>query len=196
MNRHLALAVLVLGSMPLAGCFFEDHHYDRGYYGPGPSAPVMSIPTCPSNTAPAGSVMIDTGEALTTAVGEGTGVFVEYKAGGHWHVWTSCDTKLTGYGCAYDVTAQVFGGTVSNLLGEDLESQDFSGSQCADTAYISVNTGSNLDGILFDAPAGAPIRVTAALDSALRRDLIYWIGGGVPHNDGNSNPLDFTPTAP
>jgi hypothetical protein len=195
MNRGLGLAALALGCLPLGGCFFEDHHYDRGYYYP-PTAPIMSIPACPSGTGPAGSVTLDTGESLTTAIGEGTGVFVEYKAGGHWHVWTSCDTALTGYGCAYDVTAQVSGGSVSNLLGEDLESQDFSGSQCADTAYMSVNTGSNLDGILFDAPAGASVRVTAALGGALYRDLIYWISGGAPHNDANSNPLDLTPSAP
>jgi hypothetical protein len=194
MNRCFALAALA--SSALSGCFFEDHHrYDSGYYG-GTYAPVMSIPVCPSGTGPAASVTVDTGEALTTAVGEGTGVFVEYQAGGHWHVWTSCDTVLTGYGCAYDVTAQVFGGTVSNLRGEELESQDVAGSQCADTAYLSVNTGSNLDGMLFDAPPGATVRVTATLGAAIYKDLIYWVGGGVAHNDANSNPLDLTPSAP
>jgi hypothetical protein len=156
----------------------------------------MSIPACPSGTGHAASVAIDTGKGLTTAAGEGTGVFVEYQAGGHWHVFTSCDTIITGYGCTYDVTAQVFGGTVSNLLGEDLETNDVAGSACADTAYLSVSTGSNFDGMSFDAPAGAPVRVTGALGGALYPNLIYWVEADVARSDANSNPLDLTPTAP
>jgi hypothetical protein len=194
LKSRASLAAITLGSASLAGCVVEEHHYDPGYYGP--SAPVMAIPVCPSGAGSAAAVTVDTGQALTTTVGEGTGVFVEYQAGGHWHVWVSCDTVLTGYGCAYDVTAQVFGGSVSNVRGEELESGDVAGSQCADTAYLSVNTGSNLDGMTFDAPAGANIRVTAALGGAIYKDLIYWVGGGVAHNDANSNPLDLTPSAP
>src|SRR5262249_48616094 len=137
------------------------------------------------------SEAIDTGASLTTAIGEGTGVFVEYQTGGHWHIWVSCDTSLTGQSCAYDVTAQVLEGAVSNVRGEELEPQDIAGSQCADTAYISVVTTSNLDGLLFDAPAGGTVRVTAALGGARYRDLLYWIGAGQPRSDANANPVDF-----
>jgi hypothetical protein len=196
MNRRgSALVAIALGCAPLAGCIVEEHHYDPGS-SYGPSYPVMSIPICPSGAGAAAAVTIDTGQSLTTNVGEGTGVFVEYQAGGHWHIWTSCDTILTGAGCAYDVTARVLEGTVSNVRGEDLESQDFAGSQCADTAYLSVNTGSNLDGMLFDAPAGNTVRVTAALGGAIYPDILYWVGGNVARNDANSNPVDFTPSAP
>jgi hypothetical protein len=195
MNRTLGLPVVALACSLLGGCIVDGNNSNPGYtYGPG--VPVMAIPVCPSGARPAAAVTIDTGQSLTTAIGEGTGVFTEYQAGGHWHVWTSCDTVLTGQGCAYDVTAQVFGGTVTNVRGEELESQDFVGSQCADTAYLSVNTGSNLDGMLFDAPPGATVRVTAALGGAIYGDILYWISGGVPHNDANSNPADFTPSAP
>lgn len=192
-------AIFAASSAVLGGCIFEDHHrgsygtYGGGYVG-GPYA--MSIPACPSGAGSAASVSVDTDAALTTAQGEGTGVFVEYMAGGHWHIWTSCDTFVTGYACAYDVTAQVSGGSVSNVHGEDLETSDVAGSACADSAYLSVTTTSNVDGMLFDAPAGAAVRVTAALGGAIYPDLVYWVSGGVAHSDAHSNPLDLTPTAP
>jgi len=184
-------------ALMLSGCFFEDHNrYDYGYSPPYTPAPVMTLPVCPSGAGTAAPETIDTGASLTTDIGKGTGVFVEYQAGGHWHIWVSCDTVLTGQGCAYDATAQVLEGVVSNVRGEELESQDFAGSQCADTAYLSVATGSDLDGLLFDAPAGATVRVTAALGGARYRDLLYWVGGTQARNDANANPVDFTPSAP
>jgi hypothetical protein len=191
--RRVAL-LLAAGTPLVGGCFVDGNRYSSGPYVPGP---VMSIPACPSGTEPAASVAIDTGSAITTPPGEGAGVFVEYQPGGHWHVFASCDTVLTGSGCAFDVTAQVFGGGgVSGVLAEDLEPGDIAGSACADTAYLSVNTGSNLDGMRFDAPPGASIRVTASLGGAIYRDLIFWVGGGDVRSDANSNPLDLTPSAP
>ena len=50
--------------------------------------------------------------------------------------------------------------------------------------------------MLFDAPAGSPLRVTAALDGTIYPDVIYWVGGGVAHSDAHSNPLALTPTLP
>jgi hypothetical protein len=191
-------AVLLASSTVLGGCIIEDHHHGGyGTYGGGyVGQPTMSIPACPSGAGAAASVSVDTDAALTTAQGEGTGVFVEYMAGGHWHLWTSCDTFVTGYSCTYDVTAQVFGGSVSNVRGEDLETSDVAGSACTDSAYLSVTTASNLDGMLFDAPAGATVRVTAALGGAIYPDVIYWVTGGVAHSDAHANPLDLTPTSP
>jgi hypothetical protein len=192
-------ALLFLGSTALGGCIVEDHrHGGYGTYGGGGyvAGPTMSIPACPSGAGPAASVSIDADAVLTTAPGEGTGVFVEYMTGGHWHIWTSCDTFVTGYACTYDVTAQVFGGPVSNVRGEDLETSDVAGSACSDSAYFSVTTSSNPDGMWFDAPPGSPARVTAALGGAIYPDLIYWVTGAVAHSDAHSNPLDLTPTSP
>ena len=188
-----ALVAFALLAPAIAGCFYSDNRYSSGNYVPGP---VMSIPACPSQTGTAASVAVDTGKFISTPPGEGVGVFVEYQAGGRWHVFTACDTIFSQAGCAFDVTAQLFEGSVSNVAGDGLEPGDVTGSACADTAYLSVNTGSNLDGMVFDAPAGGPIRVTASLDGALHPDVIYWAEGDVVRNDGHSNPLDLTPTAP
>jgi len=197
LGSRTAVAILMLGGSALGGCIIEGRHdgYSNGGYYP-PASPVTSIPACPSGTGQARSVSIDTDKGITTAAGEGVGVFVEYQAGGHWHVFTSCDTIATGYGCAYDVTAQVSGGTVSNVRGEDLETNDVAGSACPSTAYLSVGTGSNFDGMLFDAPAGATVRVTAALGGVLYPNVIYWVDADIARSDANSNPLDLTPNAP
>jgi len=192
---RIATIACVLASSSLVGCIIEDRHHGYGGYGGYVPGSVMSIPACPSGAGSAANVSIDTDAALTTAVGEGVGVFVEYQSGGHWHIWTSCDTIATGGGCTFDVTAEAIGSNVTNVRGEDLEPSDVVGSACSPAAYMSVSTGSNFDGMLFDAPAGAPIRVTAALGGALYPDLLYWVGGGVARNDAHSNPLDLTPTA-
>jgi len=192
--RAAAPAVVLGGT--LAGCIVE-HSNGNGYgNGYGPGQPAMSIPACPSAASPAANVSIDTGAGLTTPAGQGTGIFVEYTAGGLWHIFTSCDTAITGFGCNYDVTAQVPGGAVSNVRSEDLEAGDLVGSACSDTAYLSVNTTTNFDGMLLDAPAGSPVRVTAALDGTIYPDVIYWVTGGVAHSDAHSNPLALTPSAP
>ncbi len=177
-----------------AGCIVEENHYHS--YDVPPPSPVSAIPLCPGAPGAVGGVSIDTDAALATNAGEGAGVFVEYKSGGHWHVFTSCDTTVSGAGCAYDVTAQVFSGAVSNIVGEDLEADDRVGSNCSDTAFIMVATGTNFDGMWFDTTAGAPVRVTAALGPTLYPNIIYWVSGGVARSDANANPLDLTPTAP
>src|SRR6185295_19088970 len=129
--------IAVLGALALSGCFFDDGH--RGHYNGGygngyvPGQRVMTIPACPSGAAAAAKVSIDPDAGLSTDAGQGTGVFVEYKAGGHWRIFTSCDTAVTGYSCNYDVTAQVVGGTVPNVLAEGLETGDSAGSACSDS---------------------------------------------------------------
>jgi hypothetical protein len=200
--RLVASAVFIASA--LTGCVVEEHRNVNGYGngaatgtgGYGSGLPALSIPICPSAATAAGAVSIDTGSELTTPAGQGTGVLVEYKAGGHWHIFTACDTTITGFSCAYDVTAQAPGGTVSNISGDNLESGDLVGSGCTDTAYLSVNTSTDFDGMLFDAPPGSPVRVTVALDGAIYPDVIYWVTGGVAHNDAHSNPLAITPTTP
>ncbi len=190
-----AAVMLTMFSAASTGCIVEEHHY---YDQPPPPPPprTISIPICPGPPGAVGGVSIDTGAALATNAGEGAGVFVEYKTGGHWHIFATCDTAVSGYGCAYDVTAQVFSGAVSNVVGEELESDDVIGSNCADTAFLSVTTGTTFDGMWFDATAGAPVRVTAALSSTLYPNIIYWVSDGLPRSDANANPLDLTPKTP
>jgi len=148
---------------------------------------------CPTISYPAAGVMIDTdvGAKLTPATGDS--VSVEYSSGGLWHVQSTC---LSGYACEWEVTAEVFNGSVSNVAGEDLETNDSVGSVCPDTAFMNASTAADLDGMIFTTAPGAKIRLTAALDHSIYANVIIWADGGKVRNDANSNPVDLTPASP
>jgi hypothetical protein len=184
--------LLLLASTALAGCG-ESGYYHR--HGGGTSGRPFSLPTCPNASSVARVVGIDTDAQLQTEPGKGAGVLVEYMNGGHWHVFTVCDTAVSGYPCEFDITAQVVGGKVSNLLGEELENDDVSVSYCSDSAVLGVTTRSDFDGLWFDTTPGASVRFTAALGQAIYPDIFFWISEGVVRQDANSNPVEMTPTA-
>lgn len=190
-NRWFAPSLLVAAGA-LSGCFYGDTHYRRGHSGSRP----FSLPTCPSAASPVQMVAIDTDALLATEPGKGAGVLVEYTNGGHWHIFTVCDTAISGLGCEFDITAQVIGGKVANLLAEELESSDVATSYCADTAVLGVTTTNDFDGMWFDTAPGATVRVTAALGQALYAENFFWTSAGAVRSDAGTNPLEFTPTAP
>src|SRR4051812_45395863 len=41
--------------------------------------------------------------SMATPPGEGVGLFVEYAGDGHWNVFTTCDTAISGTSCNFDV---------------------------------------------------------------------------------------------
>jgi hypothetical protein len=192
--RWLAPSLLALTGT-LGGCYYGDGGY---VYGPPPPPPPrpFSLPTCPSAANPAPNVSIDTGGQLKTEAGTGAGVLVEYTTGGRWHVFTVCDTAISGYGCEFDITAQVIGGIVTNLFGEQLESDDIATSYCPNTAILGTTTSTDFDGIWFDTTPGATVRITAALGATIYNNLFYWMSGGVVRDDASANPVEFTPTTP
>jgi hypothetical protein len=188
-----APSLVLVAATALGGCGHRDDYY---YSRRGNTGRSFSLPTCPSASAAAKAVAIDTDATLMTDAGQGAGVLVEYMTGGHWHIWTVCDTSISGYSCNYDITGQAIGAKVSNILGEQLESDDVATSYCSDTAILGTTTRVEFDGIWFDTTPGASVRVTAALGQALYETLFYWKSGGVVHDDANANPVEFTPSAP
>jgi len=190
--KKFAPALVLLAPCLLVGC----GHRDYNHRSSGNQGRPFSLPTCPSATTQVKGVAIDTDAQLVTDAGQGAGVLVEYMNGGHWHIWTVCDTAISGYRCDFDMTAQAIGAKVSNLLAEQLESDDVSISYCSDTAILGVTTGTDFDGLWFDTTPGATVRITAALGQTLYENVLYWTTGGVVHDDANANPLELTPTAP
>jgi hypothetical protein len=182
--RTLGL-LLAVGAAP-SGCFVEHSSYNP------PIDRTASIPKCPTDSDPAAGVTIDTDVGAKLTMNSGEGVSVEYSSGGLWHLQTTCSS---GYQCGFDVTAEVFEGSVSNVMGEDLESNDVVGSVCPDTAYMMMSTAGDFDGMIFTATPGAKIRVTAALDHTIFANLIQWSQNG-NITVGNANPLDLTPVSP
>ena len=189
--RYLAPALLVAVAGAASGCY-DGPSYHRHHSGARP----FSLPSCPSAATPALGASVDTDALLATEAGKGAGVLVEYTNGGHWHIFTVCDTTVSGESCNFDITAQVIGGKVSGLLPEELESTDVATSYCADTAVLGVTTNSDFDGLWFDTTPGATVRITAALGETLYPDVFFWTSGGVVRGDAGANPVEFTPTAP
>jgi hypothetical protein len=191
--RAFAPSALALVAGVLAtGCVVEEQATLTGYRP-------RAVSSCPVVSSAAANFNIDANDttSIATTPGEGVGVFVDYDPGGTWHIWTVCDTTLSQALCTYDVTAQVVGGTVANVVGDNLEPGDAAGSTCTDSVFLSVDTGSDTDEVRFSTSPGAPVQISAWLDGMLQSadlPLIYWAEGDAARNDG-SDPITLTPTA-
>lgn len=185
------LAVVVLAS----GCIIEENHHG-GHLIVRPSIP--PVPQCPSQSTTAENQTIDVNdtESVQSDPGQGAGVLVDYDAGGHWHVWSVCDTALSGISCGFAVTALALGGDpVTNVTGDDLEAGETAGTVCADTAFFAASTDFGIDGVRFDATPGAAVQIEAALDGTVFADIISFAQGGVAVAS-KTNPITLTPASP
>lgn len=130
--------------------------------------------------------------------GKGAGAFVEYQAGGHWRLLTTCDTLLPDSAgpCHWDI---IVSGpsydTIKSFQPDQLESTDQLGWDQGGVHLIAENSA-GFDGFSFDATPGSTIRVDVYLDGGPAPTYIYWVGDGGLHRGAPSNPIDLTPTAP
>lgn len=143
-------------------------------------------------------VDIDPDATIDSPPGEGVGMYVEYALGGHWTIWTTCDTNYSSLECAFDAIVSV--DTSSVLLaaaGEDLEDYDAVDDHYGEgMARFRVDTGTDIDIMRFDTTPGAIVRLDLTLDGVSETRFVYWIGNGVLHAGAPSNPVDFQPLAP
>lgn len=172
-----SLAALLLPALS-SGCFIYDTEYDN----------VAS--------APPGAVYatIDADHTLSTELGEGAAVFIEYQSGGVWRAWTSCDTNLTGYGCAFDVhfSSQSVIETVSTA---GLEAEDFVEESGANISFYATTYGSS-DSIELRTAPGALMTVELVLDGQLAPRYLVWYGNGLVRDGANGSPVVFQPDLP
>jgi hypothetical protein len=190
--RTFAAALAAIGFA--SGCVVETHH---GHYLPGAGSTSTQPSLCTTSSGSTSVVYVDPAlNPPTTAPGNGAGVFVEYQAGGHWRITAICDTLISGEPCTYDLWAQVIGGTVANVAGEGLGPNDLVGMVGSDTARLSVDTRTESDAVVFDAPPGATVSLTMLLGNESCVGFIFWTQGGAVRNDTNGNPVELVPTAP
>jgi hypothetical protein len=188
----LVRVIPVLALLALGGCYYEEvhHHHDCDYYG-----------DCGNGgyTPPADVVKstIDTGAQMSAIdPGQGAGAFLEYQGQGRWHIYTSCDTELSGTACRWDIIATAMTGDAPTAIeAENLEGSDWVGWYDAQSAQLVAETTYDFDGFLFDASPGATVRVDVYLDGQPAPRYIYWIGNGGLHQGSPSNPIDLTPSA-
>jgi hypothetical protein len=173
------------------GCTYDDGHMHGSCVDQG---------TCPGDNTPdpIAESTIDTGATLADIeAGGGAGAFVEYEAGGKWHVFTTCDTKLSGYSCTWDIIVAVSSANeMSNYEAEDLESDDYLDWYGKRAVRFVGDVTDDFDGFLVDATPGATLSVDVYLDGDPAPRYIYWVGAGGLHQGSPTNPIKLTPTDP
>lgn len=183
-------ACLALGGAA-SGCFINFGEDDEEVVIVDPPA------NTPQPTDPI-LVDIDPDATMDSTPGEGVGLYVEYAQGGHWTLWTTCDTNYSSAACTFDAVVSV--DTASELLaatGEDLEGHDVVDDRYADgMARFVVDTDSDIDVMRLDTTPGAIVRLDLTLDGIAETRFVYWIGNGVLHAGAPSNPVDFQPLSP
>lgn len=164
---------------------------------PSAEPPAAEKPSTPTNTAPM-LVEIDTDKTMDAIGGDGVGVFVEYKAGGHWHVWWTCDTTQSKQSCDFAVSATAASGQLSNVDATELPG-GFVASPTGSRVDAKSTTTTQVHGIRFDTTPGAVITVDAAIGGLKDGAFLFFVqdeqvNGGFKGQ--LSNPLQFQGTVP
>ncbi len=180
-RHHIALIALASITLTFGGCYYNDDRSDVVREDPG--LQVFEAP-------------IDTAATLTQEPGVGAGVFIEYLGAGDWHVFTTCDTNLSGYDCRWDVFATVPDGVwIDDVRGGELEVDDQAFTRDGYTAQLTAFTDADYDRMYFHTEPGEPVRFEAYLDDIRDARYIYWIGDGAIHDGAPSNPIDLVPSS-
>jgi hypothetical protein len=187
-HRPLSLVALLL-ALPTVGCGYggRDHHHD--YYDDDyePSNGGSTSQTIEQAT-------IDVDQLLDVEPGDGAGAFIEYEAGGNYHVTTSCDVAENG-DCYWDIVVMPLDDSpVANVTPIDLESDDSLSFGAGNQLRLVAVTEDDFDGFSFQTEAGAAIRVDALLDDAPANPYLFWVGDGALRAGAPSNPIDLVPS--
>jgi hypothetical protein len=156
------------------------------------------VPTVPAPTLDTPKqVAITPGKTLNAVAGDGVGIFVEYAEGGHWHVWTTCDTNKSKLPCDFEAFAiPAKGAKISNVQAEMPESGDVAEKLKDGSAHLSVSTSTELDGMTFDATPGAVVELEVYFDGVPDSRVVFWYGSDTLHTGAPTDPVDFLPDAP
>ncbi|NRA34331.1 MAG: hypothetical protein HRU17_13410 [Polyangiaceae bacterium] len=143
------------------------------------------------------SVDVDVDERLVAESGVGVGVFVEYSAARGWHIFTTCDSLISGYLCVFDVIASTTSeATITSFSGDQLEPHDYA-QRMDDGAirWVAV-TAEDKDGLYLQLPQSEVLRLDVLTDGVADPRVVYWVGNGAIHEGAPSMPLDMLPRSP
>lgn len=177
-------ALFLLGVLPVIGCVIqsESHHSSGGGAGGGVAGPAGG-PSASSPGSPAVApvlVVVDNDRTMAATPGDGVGVFVEYRTGGHWHVWWTCDTNHTGQSCAFDVGVTVDSGSISRPTPERLETAGVLTAPSAQSVKVTSTTTAQAHGLTFDTTPGAVITLDAAVGGLRDESFLFFVQDGKP----------------
>jgi hypothetical protein len=138
-------------------------------------------------------VVVDTDRTMNASPGQGVGVFTEYRAGGHWRIWWTCDTSKTSEACGFDVTATVSSGAITNPVGSGVTQRS------AQQVEALTTTTAGVDGMTFDAPAGGIITLDARMDGQQDGSFLFFVQNGNingGYKGALTDPLMLEPSSP
>lgn len=138
---------------------------------------------------------IDTGATMTGIdPGQGAGTFIEYSTGGDWHLYTACDTAVSGTSCDWDIIVR--SNSLTDFQPDRLEGRDWVDWYDQNAIELVATTHNDFDGVYFQTDPGAVTRFDVYLDGGPAPAYIYWVGNGGMHRGAPDNPIDLTPTDP
>jgi hypothetical protein len=179
-----AAAMLALGA---TGCLVTDDldPVDVVYVDPGPAADVAKV-------------TIDPGATMSVEPGAGVGLFVQYDEGGHWTVFTTCDTDYSGNACDFDVMVYETGArtTIANVEGFELDADDTFTTDADGSINLVTETTFGMNGMFFDTAPGAEIEIDVLIDGIAQPQFVYAVSGGRLIDGVRTNPVDFLPATP
>lgn len=205
MSKPLLLLLACATFAPLAACVYDDSPPRRLASEPEPShsaaPPAADAPAPPlgGGTPPTTMLVeVDTDQTMNAVGGDGVGVFVEYAAGGHWHVWWTCDSNQTAQKCDFSITASVASGKIENLNTEKLEGGFATKTSNGELAATSSVT-TEVRGITFDTAAGAVITLEASVGGLADGSFLFFVQNGEVNGGFTgklTNPLQLQGTRP
>jgi len=175
-------------------CVVEHDHDHSGQSGPTPT------PTSTSTGVQPLTVVVDTNQTMNAKGGQGVGLFVQYDAGGHWHVWWTCDTALSGLSC--DFAIAITGTSIANATTsfDSSETGDALATSTPGELDVTSHTTTGVDAIDFDATPGADMKVDLSVSGLRGGEFFFFVQNG--QIDGNfpssklTDPLIFEPSTP
>ncbi len=184
-SPKLVFVPLVLA---LAACAIESGHpHDHGTPQQQQEQPV--------------TVVVDTNQTMgNTPGGEGLGIFVTYNAGGHWRVWWTCDTNISGLPCDFDV--QMSGAALTNsapTFSGSSASSDSLDSSAPNVLVAQTHTTTSVDAVTFDAQPGADMTVDVTVSGLRDGRFFFFVQNGQVNGNFQgklSDPLIFEPATP
>jgi hypothetical protein len=189
-------ALFVIATAAFAIACSDGQSQDPYGYGSTP-VPATSTST-PDSTTPI-LVDVDTGKTMNAAPGDGVGIFVEYAAGGQWHVWWTCDTNKTNEPCAFGIKITAKTGSISDLQlagavqGDSIQQTD------SQTLTATTNTTSNAVDAKFTGDAGGTIEIEATVGGVDDSSFFFFVQDGTVNGGYTgtlTDPLRFEGNTP
>lgn len=153
---------------------------------------------------------IDADGTMVQTPGQGVGVFTQYEAttaadpGGHWYVWWTCDTDISGEACPFDIQISVESGALTDAVAQGFGANDVlapgvDGGEATSAITATTSTTSTVQGVRFNTEPDAIVTVSAALSGEYSGSFLFFVQDGKVNGGYTgtvTDPLQFQSTSP